>query len=62
MNDTMDLIHAEEDITARAILDEALEAAAIADEKMANTWANCTHVWWCWPFSGDARADLMRPC
>ena len=30
-------------------LRKLLEAAAGADEGRAMTWANCTHVWWCWP-------------
>jgi hypothetical protein len=49
MNDTTDLDHTDEDITTYVIPDDALEAAAIANEGWAMTWGNCTHVWWCWP-------------
>ena len=35
------------------ISDDALEAAARAEERQGMTGANCTAVWWCWPFVSE---------
>jgi hypothetical protein len=49
MKDTTELDRTDRDILTYHVPDEVLEAAAGADEGRAMTWANCTHVWWCWP-------------
>ena len=39
----------DEGVVVCDVSDEALEAAADADNARAMTWVNCSHVWWCWP-------------